>query len=173
MMQARVEEKENLNPKHSKLASRLTECLSPCAIGDVMSEATMNGSCKCGNIHYVTGDPLQVVNCHCSLCRNINGSAFSSYVVTPLADFKIEQGEQMLRGYAATDHAIKHFCATCGTPLYNINPVRYPGLAMIYFGTLEKHDQLSPGLNVYCSSKMNWVNALHSIRSFDEAPQRG
>jgi len=132
----------------------------------------MNGSCKCGNVSYVTGNPLQVVNCHCGLCRSMNGSAFSSYVVTQLAEFKIERGEQMLRGYAATDHAVKHFCATCGTPVYNINPVRYPGLAMIYFGTLAAHDEVSPGLNIYCSSKINWVDAIPSIRSFADAPQR-
>jgi len=132
----------------------------------------MNGSCKCGNISYATGNPLQVVNCHCNLCRSINGSAFSSYVVTSLAEFKIEQGAHLLRGYAATDHSVKHFCVTCGTPLYNINPVRYPGLAMIYFGTLESHEKLSPGINIYCSSKMNWVDSLPSIHSFDEAPQR-
>src|SRR4051812_4599865 len=101
----------------------------------------MRGTCKCGNINYITSDPLQVVNCHCNLCRSINGSAFTSYVVTRLPEFKLTSGSDALNSYTATDHAVKHFCSICGTPIYNINPERYPGLAMIYLGTLEQHDQ--------------------------------
>lgn len=132
----------------------------------------MNGSCKCGNIRYITGDPLQVVNCHCNLCRSINGSAFSSYVVTRLHEFKLESGNDTLSSYLATDHATKHFCSVCGTPIYNINPERYPGLAVIHLGTLREHDQLNPGVNIYCSSKLGWVDAIPSIRSLAEGPQR-
>ena len=132
----------------------------------------MHGSCKCGSVKFVTGEPLQVVNCHCNLCRSINGSVFSSYVVTRLPEFKIDTGNDKVISYAVTDHAVKHFCSTCGTPIHNINPARYPGLAMIHLGALNGHDQLNPGMNIYCSSKLNWVDAIPSIRSFAEAPQR-
>lgn len=133
----------------------------------------MNGSCKCGAIRFSSSEPLQLVNCHCNLCRSINGSAFSSYVVTKLAEFKVESGDDQLASFDATDHAVKHFCRHCGTPIYNSQPVRFPDLAMIYLGVLSQHDQLAPGINVYCSSKLNWVDNIPSIRSFAEAPQRG
>lgn len=133
----------------------------------------MQASCKCGAIKFTCGEPLQFVNCHCNLCRSINGSAFSSYVVTKLAELKIETGNESLASFDATDHAIKHFCRRCGTPLYNFNPHRYPGLAMIYLGIIFTHGKLIPGINIYCSSKLDWVDNIPSIRSFDEAPQRG
>jgi hypothetical protein len=133
----------------------------------------MNGICKCGAIKFISGEPLQVVNCHCNLCRSINGSAFSTYVVTKIAELKIEAGTQLLATFDATDHAVKHFCRQCGTPLYNTNPHRFPELAMIYLGIASSHRQLMPGINIYCSSKLDWVDKVPSIRSFDEAPQRG
>lgn len=132
----------------------------------------MNGSCKCGSVKFVAGDPLQVVNCHCNLCRSINGSAFSSYVVTRLSEFKVETDNTALGAYAAGEHAIKHFCSTCGTPIYNNNAVKYPGLAMVHLGVLKEHDQMNPAMNIYCSSKLNWVDAISAIHSFAEAPQR-
>jgi len=132
----------------------------------------MFGACKCGSIQFTTSNSLQLVNCHCTLCRSINGTAFTSYVVTQLAELKLQSGEERLSAYSATNNAIKHFCSICGTPIYNSNATKYPGLAMVYLGTLTDHVEMQPGLNIYCSSKLGWVDAVSSIHSFDEAPQR-
>jgi hypothetical protein len=132
----------------------------------------MHGSCKCGSIQFTTSKPLQLVNCHCTLCRSINGTAFTFYVVTQLAELSFKSGTDNLSAYAATDKAIKHFCSNCGTPIYNSNATKYPGLAMMYLGALADHAGLQPGMNIYSSSKLDWVDAVSSIRSFDDAPQR-
>lgn len=131
----------------------------------------MRGACKCGSVKFTTSNPLQLVNCHCTLCRSINGTAFTSYVVTQLAELKFQTDIATLSMYPATENAIKHFCSTCGTPVYNSNS-QYPGLAMVYLGTLTEHIDLTPGMNVYCSSKLEWVDTVSSIHSFADAPQR-
>jgi hypothetical protein len=64
----------------------------------------MEGSCACGTITYRAGEPLQVVNCHCNLCRNINDFAFSSYIVAK-ADAVDFSGSEEPQRYAATDRA--------------------------------------------------------------------
>ena len=132
----------------------------------------MEGSCACGTITYRAGEPLQFVNCHCNLCRSINGSAFSSYVVEK-ADAVDFSGSEELQGYTATDRSTKHFCSKCGTPIYNSNPATYPGLVMLYLGTLADARELKPGINIFCSRKLSWVDGLASQPSFPEAPQRG
>jgi len=37
---------------------------------------------------------------------------------------------------------------------------------MIYLGTLSDHVTLDPGINVYCSSKLEWVDNIRAIHSF-------
>lgn len=133
----------------------------------------MNGSCKCGAVTYSSDAPLRLVNCHCNLCRSINGSAFSTYFVTPLAALKVVGDTTQLAEFSVSDHGIKHFCRRCGTPLYNTNSAKYPQLAMIYFGTAADHQSHEAEVNVFCSSKLDWVDDIAELHSFPEAPQRG
>jgi hypothetical protein len=132
----------------------------------------MEGSCACKTITFRAGEPLQFVNCHCNLCRKINGSAFSSYVVAK-ADAVDFSGSEELQCYTATDCSTKHFCSKCGTPIYNSNPITYPGLVMLYLGTLANAQELKPGINIFCSSKLDWVDGLASQPSYPESPQSG
>lgn len=133
----------------------------------------MRGSCKCGVVRFEAGDPLHVVNCHCGLCRRMNGSAFTSYVVFLSEGFAIEQGADSVATFVATERAQKHFCRHCGTPLFNRNAPTYPGLTMAYLGALDEHEHVEPRVNVYCADRLGWVDSLSALASFDEALQRG
>lgn len=132
----------------------------------------MNGSCACGKVTYRCGPPLTFVNCHCTLCRSMNGAAFSSYLVGK-ADTVELSGEAHLAAYMATDTATKHFCSACGTPVYNTNPVQYPGVCMFSLGTVRDAETLVPHINIFCRSKLEWVDRLSEQRCFSAAPQRG
>ncbi len=130
----------------------------------------MQGGCVCGAVRYTAGEALSLVNCHCRMCRSINGGAFSSYVVVRSDGFTASG--DTLAEIQVGDSAIKHFCRHCGTPVFNTNPGRYPGLTMLYLGTVEGHESLEPSVNIYCSSKLAWVDALVGLPSFDEGRQR-
>ena len=131
------------------------------------------GSCKCGQVRYnVVGPALQVVACHCGLCRSMTGAPFSSYLVIREEHFAVISGRETLVNYAVTERTKRHFCATCGTPIFNSNPHTYKGLAMIYLGTIEGHENLTPGISIYCESKLPWVSVHESSKSFPCAPTR-
>jgi hypothetical protein len=132
----------------------------------------MEGSCACGSVTYHSGNVIQFVNCHCNLCRRINGAAFSSYVVVKADTLEISDSGS-LSGHTVSERTTKYFCTKCGTPLYNSNPGTYPGLAMLYLGTLANAAEIAPGINIFCSSKLDWVDQLTAQRSFSEAPHRG
>ncbi len=132
----------------------------------------MNGSCACGKVTYRCGDPVQVVSCHCTLCRSINGGAFSSYIVV-MADAVEVSGQTYLSAYTATDSSTKHFCSACGTPIYNSNPAGYPGMSMFYLGTAEEPAGFVPRINIFCRSKLEWVDTPSEQRCFSGPPQRG
>ncbi|XOV80381.1 MAG: GFA family protein [Aestuariibacter sp.] len=126
----------------------------------------MEGACLCGEITFsVSGKAKSVVNCHCTLCRRMNGAAFSTYAVVSQSDFTIQQGQP--KAIYVTKKTQKHFCAGCGTPLYNTNP-EYKGLAIIHIGTLQNCQELKPRANIFCQSQLDWTKDINSISGFEE-----
>ena len=127
----------------------------------------LEGSCGCGSVQYkLNSEIMNVVNCHCNMCRKHNGSAFSTYAALPFKSLQITQGDALIKHYSL-DIAKKHFCNKCGTPLYNTND-HYPGACMIYSGTLNTSNTLTPGINVWCESQLAWLNELSAISSLPQ-----
>ena len=57
----------------------------------------MQGQCLCGNIKFeVSGSFKTVLNCHCDLCKRMNGAALSTYAVALEQDFSLLSGELKL-----------------------------------------------------------------------------
>ena len=79
-----------------------------------MAEHT--GACGCGDIQYTVNMPIKrVSNCHCNMCRQMNGAAFSSYAIVRDSKFEL-QGEPAI--FEVTENVKKHFC---GKELKDIN----------------------------------------------------
>ena len=132
-----------------------------------------SGSCACGHIQYtIAGPALQVVACHCGMCRRMTGAPFSSYVVVKEVDFEVAPSHEALASYTVTERTTRHFCRRCGTPIFNANPHTYQGLAMVYLGTVQGHETLAPGIAIYCESKLPWVSLPESAKHFDTGPKR-
>lgn len=74
-------------------------------------------------------------------------------------------GSDKLKPYQVTTNTQKWFCTNCGTPIYNINPNKYNGLKILYFGTMPDLKDLAPKANIYCESKLEWVDYLNSTSS--------
>lgn len=130
-----------------------------------------SGSCHCGEVTYsLCSEIVNVVNCHCNFCRSLNGSAFSTYAALPYRSLKITRGRERLGCYQKKEGK-KYFCSLCGTPIFNVNS-RYPGACMIYFGTLDEAQDIRPMINVWCESKLEWVDRVSSIRSVDRGVER-
>lgn len=101
----------------------------------------------------------------------MNGSAFSSYAVVAADDLSVVAGKESLSEYPVIKTATKHFCTRCGTALFNTNPGRYPGAAMIYLGTLAGGDKLRPAVNVYCDNKLAWVAPNGDAANVGQGPE--
>lgn len=124
------------------------------------------GSCNCGAITYqVVGEARSIVNCHCNMCRKMNGSPFSTYVVVSDDDFKLLSGSP--RTHKVSEHATKSFCGECGTPIFNSNP-KYSGLKILHLGSLDDSLSLEPKVNIYCESQLGWLDRLPEITSVEQ-----
>ena len=97
------------------------------------------------------------------MCRHHNGASFSTYVALPFKDLEVTKGNELITDYNVGT-ANKRFCSNCGTPLFNTNE-KYPGVCMVYFGTLNTVNDLRPKVNVWCENKLSWVDNISKILS--------
>lgn len=126
----------------------------------------MKGSCQCQNIEYSASDDVKaVLNCHCNLCRKMNGSAYSTYVVVPDADFTVS-GDSLQR-VRLTERASKVFCNKCGTPLFNENPT-LGKIKILHLGSIDGSAELKPAVNIYCESQLPWVLNVETLQSLPQ-----
>lgn len=121
----------------------------------------LSGSCHCKQVQYQVLAPVKkVVNCHCNLCRGMNGSAFSTYAAVLTTDFELLEGT--LSKFQVSESATKYFCGDCGTPIYNLNP-KLKGLTILHYGSINNCNSLTPELNIFCGSEVNWLTQIESM----------
>lgn len=135
-------------------------------------ENIVTGSCYCGKINFtINSRPKLVVNCHCDDCKKRNGTVFSTYIAVAENDLQLTQGESSLKQYEADNVGIKYFCSECGSPIFNKN-FRLPGLSLLFYGAMSNPSEFEPSVNVFCSTKHEWVDSIKSIASFQESIER-
>lgn len=118
------------------------------------------GTCACGNVHIaLDGEPHIVFNCHCSICRKMNGSAFTTYAVFDNTALQVTEGAGEIHAAKAGAHGLKHFCRNCGTPLYGLHKLA-TGICLVPLGVIDTGGALVPMANAFCGSKLPWVFEL-------------
>lgn len=117
-------------------------------------------SCACGKVHFVLdGEPHMTFNCHCTLCRKINGGAFSTYSVFSRNDLRITEGSEDIQTTRMGEHGTKHFCSHCGTPLYGLHQ-QAAGICLVVLGSIDTGGAILPIANVFCRSKLPWTSEI-------------
>jgi len=82
-----------------------------------MPDETLTGRCLCGAVAFELRPPVRdVIVCHCRQCARWTGYAVAATAVTS-ENFRLIQGAESLRWYAASEHAERGFCSTCGSSL--------------------------------------------------------
>jgi hypothetical protein len=97
------------------------------------------GGCACGAIRYeCSTEPLLSFRCHSHECQRVGGSAFTSLMITPGADFELLQGEP------------KHYAspADCGSPVLAREDHR-PLLVLIHAGSMDDPSRFEPAADIF------------------------
>lgn len=128
----------------------------------------LKGSCLCGRVTYqLTERVRSVANCHCTTCKKLTSGAFQTVALVREQGFELLTGQENLSSYEISGRARKHFCRTCGTPIYNLNQ-KFPGWVLVPIGPLDDPAALTPTLNVYCESMLGWVKTIGELKSFEQ-----
>lgn len=127
------------------------------------------GQCHCGKVQCEFEKIKRAINCHCMMCRQMNGGSFSSYVIVEQKYLSLNFDQNQIKRYQPTHNATKHFCKTCATPIYNSSENRYPGIYIIYLGIIKNHQSIQFDQNVYCESKLNWLDTIFKRDNYEKS----
>lgn len=133
-----------------------------------MAADQYHGGCLCGTIRYTADQaPLQVVNCHCAMCRRHSGAAFLTYAAFPSDSVRFLTVAP--RRYRSSEAAVRGHCERCGSPIDFVFDAD-PTLIWLTLGSLDQPELLPPTENWYVSRKLPWIHADADIRSWPELP---
>lgn len=133
-------------------------------------EKIYTGSCLCGGIRYeIYGEIGDVIQCHCKRCRKANGTAFATNAPIQKADFKIVQGEHLLKKFASTPTTVRCFCGECASPIISIK-TETPETYRLRIGTLDTPLEHKPTMHIFTAYKAEWDTICDGLPQYGERP---
>mgnify|MGYP002713084919 CR=1 FL=1 len=130
------------------------------------------GGCLCGTVRFEIHGPIRdIIYCHCSQCRKVQGSAFATNGVVASDDFRLLSGEDNLTAYPVSEDQDKLFCGTCGSPIMSRRASR-PEQLRIRLGTIESDITERPGAHLFVGSKANWDHICDDLPQFETMPDQ-
>jgi len=124
----------------------------------------ISGSCLCDAIRFeATGEPLVMVNCHCSRCRRGRSAAHASNVFVGLDQFRWTRGEHHVKVFdlPGAERFGTNFCEICGSDVPRHSPkigrVNIPG------GCLDTDPRIRPGYHIFVGSKAPWFEITDAL----------
>lgn len=133
-------------------------------------ETVRSGGCACGAVRYeISGEPIFVNNCHCTLCQKQTGSTsvVNMFLETErLSQLSGETTRHVVKSGSGKDHVIVR-CAACGTALWSFYPRLGELGAGIRAGTLDDPGSVTPDAVIFTASKMPWVTLPEGLPHFE------
>jgi len=128
----------------------------------------IGGRCYCGAVAFeVQGPFAYALNCHCSQCRRVTGSAFKSFAGVPREHVRVTRGEMLVVGDEAANHDCH--CAACGSWLFSV--VRDGAFAHVAMGVLEGDPGIRPTAHIFVGSKAPWFEITDDLPQFEGFPR--
>ena len=133
---------------------------------------TIGGSCLCDAVRFeVDGDPLVMVNCHCSRCRRGRSAAHASNLFVATDQFRWTRGQQHVKVFdlPGAERFGTNFCGICGSDVPRHSPkigrVNIPG------GCLDSDPGIRPGYHIFVGSKAPWYEITDALPQFETTAQ--
>ena len=133
----------------------------------------IRGSCLCGGVRFEIARAIEPFElCHCSRCRKASGSAFVPWVVALREDFRLVQGEELIRKYEAPlrDKPPPYrtsFCGRCGSPVPD--PNSDSRWVEVHAGVLDDDPGLRPERHILVEAKSSWFTITDQLPQLDRA----
>jgi len=131
----------------------------------------LTGGCLCGAVRYrITAAPVEVLYCHCGMCRRAQGAPVVAWLTVPIGAFEVTQGA--LKAYRSSQRAFRRFCGDCGTPL-NWVAADAPRYIDVSIASLDTPEAYGPTLHLWAASRIPWFDTADRLPRYpgEERPK--
>lgn len=142
------------------------------------TEDSATATCYCGTVQllFPTQAPglLSTFLCHCSDCRKLTASAYSSIISILDTHLTHIRGRDNLTTYtqshtiASGNEMTNYFCRTCGTLMYRVG---MKGASLLRIGTVDDfhlHEtKLRPKREIWCKDRIGWLSPLEGTEQYE------
>ena len=135
------------------------------------TEGALAGSCLCGAVRFeISGDPLMMVNCHCSRCRRGRSAAYATNLFVLPEQLRWLEGESAVRVFdlPGAERFGINFCPTCGGAVPRLSA--RIGRVNVPAGSLDGDPGMAPAYHIFVASKAPWVEINDDLPRYGEAP---
>ena len=127
------------------------------------------GQCSCGTVKFEFDiEELLAYQCHCSICRKISGTAYTTTLMAPEKEFVWVRGLEFISSYAKDNGYKTSFCSRCGSPVPN--KFRDFPLYSVPVGCLDGIPDITIVAKIYFGSKAKWDEDQFSGKRFSDMP---
>jgi hypothetical protein len=144
------------------------------------NEDSATATCYCGAVQlaFPTQSPglLSTFVCHCTDCRKITASMFSSAFSIFDTHLTHVRGRENLTMFSQSktissgNTMTNYFCSTCGTLMYRVGQV---GASLLRLGTVDDfhlHEtKLKPRREIWCKDRVDWLKPLKDVEQFEKS----
>ena len=110
------------------------------------------GGCCCGAVRYaIEAEADDVTHCHCTLCRRSSGAPVVTWLTVPRSALRLLSGTPRERRSSA--HAVRTFCADCGTPIAFRSDLQ-PDTLDVTVGSLDTPELITPREHIWVRSAL-------------------
>jgi hypothetical protein len=108
----------------------------------------------------ITADPVVALYCHCRLCQRAHAAPAVAWLAVPFAALEATAGRPT--AYRSSDHAFRHFCGICGTPLlcHEADNPRYMDVSI---ASLDDPAAVPPTLHIWTDSQLGWFDTADHL----------
>ena len=127
------------------------------------------GRCLCGALRYqIDGPFVDMLHCHCSMCRKHHGTPFATWAAAPIAGFRWLSDTSSLATYHSSERGHRDFCRICGSvaPMVEENF----GMVIAPAGNLESDPGIRPTKHMFVGSKAGWYEITDDLPQHAEYP---
>jgi hypothetical protein len=127
------------------------------------------GRCLCGALRYqIDGPFVDMLHCHCSMCRKHHGTPFATWAAAPIAGFRWLGDTSSLATYHSSARGHRDFCRICGSvaPMVEENF----GMVIAPAGNLEGDPGIRPTRHMFVGSKAGWYRIVDDLPQHAEFP---
>ncbi|KAI8676311.1 CENP-V/GFA domain-containing protein [Fusarium sp. Ph1] len=143
------------------------------------TEEEATATCYCGAVQLSFPQPLSKPGfvfafvCHCSDCRKITASMFTTGFIILDSHLKHVRGEAKLKQFGQSETIERKgnvmtnfFCSTCGSLMYR-RAEGYPGASILRTGTVDDfklaETVLRPTVEQYGKHRVDWLEGIEGV----------